>query len=137
MKLVPQGIRTGSHFTKIPSSISFIRYFSFFQFFPISVTLNMPFWNGHYLRFPVVSAGENVPPMNLSCWIEQPTIIFYQRSLSKYGVYSIIQQNVSGGDRSRASIFSKILKYNTRFFFENLIECSQSLLYNTSSVRKV
>ena len=58
-------------------------------------------------------------------------------SASWYGVDSIIQQNVSGGDRSRASICIKILKYNTRFLFENLIECSQILLYNISNHRKV
>ena len=39
----------------------------------------------------------------------------------------IIQQNVCGEDSSRASICIKILKYNTRFLFENLIECSQIL----------
>ena len=45
----------------------------------------------------------------------------------KYGEYSIIRQNISVGDSSRASICIKILKYNTRFLFENLIECSKIL----------
>ena len=36
-------------------------------------------------------------------------------------MYSIIQQNVSEEDSSRASICIKILKYNTRFLFENVL----------------
>ena len=40
----------------------------------------------------------------------------------------IIQEKVSGVDSSYASICIKILKYNTRFLFKNLIECSRILL---------
>ena len=49
---------------------------------------------------------------------------------------SIIQQNVSGGDSSRASICIQIPKYNTRFLFENVVDCSKILIYNISSFRK-
>ena len=42
--------------------------------------------------------------------------------------YSIIRQNVSGGDSSRASICIKILKQDTRFLFEILIGFSKILI---------
>ena len=63
-------------------------------------------------------------------------IYFCYRIGCFYGGDPIIQQNVCGGDSSRASICIKILKYNSRFFFENLIDCSKTLIYNIPSFRK-
>ena len=56
--------------------------------------------------------------------------------LNTRGGGPIIQQNVCGGDSSRASICIKILKYNTRFLFENVVNCSKILIYNSSRFRK-
>ena len=38
-----------------------------------------------------------------------------------------IKEMLREGDLSRGLIFSKTLKWNTRFLFENLIECSRTL----------
>ena len=63
--------------------------------------------------------------------------IFMMVNYIMYGGDPIIQQNVCGGDGSRASICIKILKYNTRFLYENVVDCSKILIYNSSSFRKL
>ena len=72
------------------------------------------------------------------------TLIFWWRfrlfrsstSTFFYGVYSITRQKFCEGDSSRASICIKILKWDIRFLFETLIECSRFLKWDNSSVRK-
>ena len=59
-KAFNQGHLTSSQNQFMPNSNLSGRIISFFQFFPISVTLNMPFRNGINLRFQAVPGGENV-----------------------------------------------------------------------------